>query len=103
MGLGDNATETTRLTQSGSSMRDTMSTTMTNPYLYTETYGEESKTVDLRPPQQTVNQAERDSCGRGNESSLFLFDESTIADIDEGLLDKTSNSIKSAEKAKEDD
>jgi len=77
----DNPNETTRLTQSGSSMRDTMNTTMQNPYLYTETYGEESKTIDIRPPERNASQAERDSCGRVNES-IFLFDESTIDQID---------------------
>lgn len=55
---------------------------MQNPYLYTETYGEESKTIDLRPPEHNVSQGERDSCGRGVNESLFLFDESTIDQID---------------------
>ena len=74
-------------------MRETAissSSGLTNPYLYTETYGEESKTV-VRPPEMQ----ERDSCGRGNESSLFLFDESTIAEIDGEDLNDTKNSIKS--------
>jgi|KNS10NT17metaT_FD_contig_21_1693723_length_200_multi_4_in_0_out_0_1 hypothetical protein len=45
--------------------------------------------------------AERESCGRGNESSLFLFDESTIDMIDGEDLNKTKNSIKSAEKSED--
>ena len=44
--------------------------------------------------------AERESCGRGNESSLFMFDESTIDQIEE--LDMTKNSIKSVEKTEDD-
>jgi len=44
--------------------------------------------------------AERESCGRGNESSLFMFDESTIIEDEE--LNKTKNSIKSAEKPEND-
>ena len=87
----DNPNETTRLTLSGDSMRETQAS-LTNPYLYTETYGEESKTVVVRPPEQRV---ETESCGRRNNESLFLFDESTIADISQSDLNITKNSIKS--------
>ena len=95
----DNPSETTRLTQSGDSMRETMAS-MSNPYLYTETYGEESKSVVIRPPEQ---RAENESCGRRNNDSLFLFDESTIADISQNDLNLTRNSIKSEQKPQEDE
>ena len=95
----DNPSETTRLTQSGDSMRETMAS-MSNPYLYTETYGEESKSVVIRPPEQ---REENESCGRRNNDSLFLFDESTIADISQNDLNLTRNSIKSEPKPQEDE
>jgi len=95
----DNPSETTRLTQSGDSMRETVAS-MSNPYLYTETYGEESKSVVIRPPEQ---RAENESCGRRNNDSLFLFDESTIADISQNDLNLTRNSIKSEPKPQEDE
>ena len=80
-------------------MRETQAS-MTNPYLYTETYGEESKSIVVRPPEQRV---ETDSCGRRNNESLFLFDDSTIADISQSDLNITKNSIKSESKPQEDE
>jgi len=73
-------------------MRETTAS-MTNPYLYTESFGEESKTIETRPMTEEV--LIPDSCGRSqNESSLFMFDESTIADLNATDLDMTKNSIK---------
>ena len=80
-------------------MRETVAS-MSNPYLYTETYGEESKSVVIRPPEQ---REENESCGRRNNDSLFLFDESTIADISQNDLNLTRNSIKSETKPQEDE
>jgi len=98
MGIDNEPNETTRLTQSGSSMRET-SASLTNPYLYTETFGEETKTIDTRPPEVPVG----DSCGRQNESSLFLFDESTIADINADDLNNTKNSIKQKDEKEQEE
>lgn len=81
-------------------MRETQAS-MTNPYLYTETFGEETKTIEQRPPEVLVGE----SCGGGqNESSLFLFDESTIADIDcdRTALNDTKLSIKSKDEKEEE-
>ena len=88
----DDVDETTRLTQSGSSSTRETAASLTNPYLYTESYGEETKTIDTRPPE-----LRNDSCGRGDQSSLYLLDESTIADINPDELNNTSNSIKEKE------
>jgi len=80
-------------------MRETTAS-MTNPYLYTESFGEESKTIDTRPMTEEV--LIPDSCGgRQNESSLFMFDESTIADINATDLDMTKNSIKAKDENEE--
>ena len=89
----DDVDETTRLTQSGSSSTRETAASLTNPYLYTESFGEESKTIDTRPPELRVP----DSCGRGDQSSLYLLDESTIADINPDDLNNTKNSIKEKE------
>ena len=96
----DDVDETTRLTtQSGSSSTRETAASLTNPYLYTESYGEETKTIDTRPPE-----VRNDSCGGGDQSSLYLLDESTIADINPDELNSTKNSIKEKEqKASEEE
>jgi len=88
----DDVDETTRLTtQSGSSSTRETAASLTNPYLYTESYGEESKTIDTR------HIVRNDSCGAGDQSSLYLLDESTIADINPDELNNSKNSIKEKE------